>query len=181
MTDKLNALGFCSAAALYSSSRTAAMEPHERAKVLADFHDGRLNALCVVDIFNEGIDVPDVNIIVFQRVTHSRRIFIQQLGRGLRIAPHKNKVIVLDFVSDIRRFAAGISLRDSIKETEGLGNRAAARVQLPSKVRFRRAGEDDPQSESFLRQWLDDVAAVEEAGEDAAVLKFPPMLEGSHK
>ena len=44
-------------------------------------------------------------------VTHSRRIFVQQLGRGLRIAPGKEKVIVLDFVSDIRRFAAGLDLK----------------------------------------------------------------------
>ena len=37
------------------------------------------------DILNEGVDVPDVNIICFARVTHSRRIFVQQLGRGLRL------------------------------------------------------------------------------------------------
>ena len=44
--------------------------------------------MCCVDILNEGIDVPDVNIVVFQRVTHSRRIFVQQLGRG---HPHYGK------------------------------------------------------------------------------------------
>lgn len=60
--------------------------------------EGMINVVCAVDIFNEGIDVPDVNILVFQRVTHSRRIFIQQLGRGLRISEGKDKVIVLDFV-----------------------------------------------------------------------------------
>ena len=74
-----------------------------------------VDVVCAVDIFNEGVDVPDVNIIVFQRVTHSRRIFIQQLGRGLRLAPGKEKVIVLDFVSDIRRFAAGLDLKDKLE------------------------------------------------------------------
>ena len=39
------------------------------------------------------------------RVTHSRRIFVQQLGRGLRVSRQKDKVIVLDFVSDLRRVA----------------------------------------------------------------------------
>jgi len=39
-----------------------------------------------VDVMNEGIDVPDVNILVFLRATHSRKIFVQQLGRGLRLA-----------------------------------------------------------------------------------------------
>ena len=83
------------------------MEPSERNRILCDFHDGEVQVMCAMNIFNEGIDVPDVNIVVFQRVTHSRRIFIQQLGRGLRLSEVKEKVIVLDFVSDIRRFAAG--------------------------------------------------------------------------
>jgi hypothetical protein len=51
-------------------------------------------------------------------------------------------------------------------------------VQLPHKVAFRRVGHADPKTETFLRQWLEDVAAVEGAGEDASVLKFPPYLPG---
>src|SRR5207249_8213886 len=106
---------FCSAAAIYSKTSTGkSMAPYERNRVLSDFHDGVVDVVCAVDIFNEGVDVPDVNIIVFQRVTHSRRIFIQQLGRGLRLAPGKDRVIVLDFVSDIRRFAAGLDLKDEL-------------------------------------------------------------------
>ena len=41
---------------------------------------------------------------------------------------------------------------------------------------FVRIGGEDPQTETFMRQWLEDVAAVEGAGEDAAVLKYPPAL-----
>jgi ERCC4-related helicase len=156
------------------------MAPYERNRVLSDFHDGTINVVCAVDIFNEGVDVPDVNIIVFQRVTHSRRIFIQQLGRGLRLAPGKEKVIVLDFVSDIRRFAAGLDLKDKL-EAAGDGRSGAVRVQLPHKVAFRRVGEEDPKTESFLRQWLEDVAAVESAGEDTSVLKFPPFIPGGRE
>ena len=61
--------------------------------------------MATVDLFNEGVDVPDVDLIVFMRSTHSRRIFVQQLGRGLRVSPGKEKVIVLDFVTDLRRIA----------------------------------------------------------------------------
>jgi superfamily II DNA or RNA helicase len=177
MRDKINGLGFCSAAAVYSRPVAGrAMAPYERNRILSDFHDGTVDVVCAVDIFNEGVDVPDVNIIVFQRVTHSRRIFIQQLGRGLRLAPGKEKVIVLDFVSDIRRFAAGLDLKDKL-EAAGDGARSGpVRVHLPNKVAFRRVGEEDPKTESFLRQWLEDVAAVEAAGEDVSVLKFPPSL-----
>lgn len=181
MRDKINALGFCSAAAIYSQPVGGkAMAPYERNRVLSDFHDGTINVVCAVDIFNEGVDVPDVNIIVFQRVTHSRRIFIQQLGRGLRLAPGKEKVIVLDFVSDIRRFAAGLDLKDKLEQGER-GRGGALRVQLPHKVAFRRVGQEDPKTETFLRQWLEDVAAVEAAGEDASILKFPPSLPGGHE
>lgn len=174
MRDKINALGFCKARAIYSGAGNTDYEKltqFDRNRILSDFADGTINVVCAVDIFNEGIDVPDVNILVFQRVTHSRRIFIQQLGRGLRIAEDKDKVIVLDFVSDVRRFAAGINLKDAL---EGANSKESVRINLPNKVTFLRAGQEDPRTESFLREWLEDAVAIEEADEDAGVLKFPP-------
>ncbi|MGO4548296.1 DEAD/DEAH box helicase family protein [Paenibacillus sp. 2TAB23] len=181
MRDRINSLGFCNASAIYSQTSTGrTMDPAERNRILCDFQDGAIDVLCAVDILNEGVDVPDVNIIVFQRVTHSRRIFIQQLGRGLRLSKDKEKVIVLDFVSDIRRFAAGIDLKDGLSE-DGPAPGNPMRISLPHKVTFRKAGEEDPRTESFMRQWLEDVAAVEGAGEDTSVLKFPPELPGGRK
>jgi ERCC4-related helicase len=139
---------------------------------LSDFHDGLVGILCAVDILNEGVDVPDVNIVVFQRVTHSRRIFVQQLGRGLRLAEGKDKVIVLDFVSDIRRFAAGIDLQNQLNAG------APSYVSLGNQVRFMNISGEDKRAEAFLREWLEDVATVESAGEDDNVLRFPPHLPG---
>lgn len=181
MRDRVNALGFCKAAAVFSAgSAGQSMQPWERNRILSDFEDGRIGVVCAVDIFNEGIDVPDVNILVFQRVTHSRRIFIQQLGRGLRLAPGKDRVVVLDFVSDVRRFAAGLDLKDKIGVDDGAtGKGRPMRVKLNNSVRFVRVGGEDPTAESFLRNWLDDVAAIEAAGEDSSVLKFPPQLSPS--
>lgn len=178
MRDKINSLGFCNAAAIYSQSNTGlSMSQFERNRILSDFSDGIVDVMCAVDVFNEGIDVPDVNILVFQRVTHSRRIFIQQFGRGLRISEGKEKVIVLDFVSDIRRFAAGIELKKQLEE--GMSTRGqTVRIDLPNKVTFKRVDGEDPAAESFLRAWLDDVVTIESAGEDASVLKFPPALPG---
>lgn len=177
MRDKINTLGFCKAEAIYSGNAGNEYEPlsqYKRNRILSDFSDGTVNVVCVVDIFNEGIDVPDVNILVFQRVTHSRRIFIQQLGRGLRISEGKDKVIVLDFVSDIRRFAAGIALKDAVTPHDT----QPVRIDIPNKVTFMKVGGEDPESESFLRQWLDDVAAIEDSDEDASVLRLPPLLQG---
>lgn len=182
MCTKLNALGFCNAAAIYSNSGSGySMTQYEKNRILADFADGMVNVVCAVDIFNEGIDVPDVNILVFQRVTHSRRIFIQQLGRGLRISDNKEKVIVLDFVSDIRRFAAGLELKDGLEKDDlaPVDKHKPVRISLPSKVTFRKVTGDDPDTEKFLRVWLDDIAAIEESGENSSVLKFPPVFENS--
>jgi len=174
MRNKINSLRFCNAAAIYSQSNVGLpMSNFDRNLILSDFADGKINIVCTVDIFNEGIDVPDVNIIVFQRVTHSRRIFIQQLGRGLRISQGKDKVIVLDFVSDIRRFAAGLSLKDQLSPVRAP---SPVRVSINNKVTFRRAKSEDPLAESFLREWLEDVLEIEDAGDDSSELKYPPPI-----
>lgn len=179
MRDRINVLGFCRAEAIYSGTDSAGrMDVAVRTKTLCDFRDGAIQVVCAVDIFNEGVDVPDVNIIVFQRVTHSRRIFIQQLGRGLRLSKDKDKVVVLDFVSDIRRFAAGIELKDEL-EAAPKPVPGAKRISIPHTVQFVRVGGADPATESFLREWLNDVAAIEAAGDTTAVLKFPPHLPGA--
>lgn len=59
---------------------------------------GDINYLCVVDVFNEGVDLPAVDTVLFLRPTESLTIFLQQLGRGLRLSPGKEHLTVLDFV-----------------------------------------------------------------------------------
>ncbi|WP_432520609.1 DEAD/DEAH box helicase family protein [Kineococcus sp. SYSU DK006] len=173
MASKINALAFTNAQVIASrNSAGVATTPVERTRTLWDFAEGRAGVLCAVDVLNEGVDVPDVNIVVFQRVTHSRRIFVQQLGRGLRLAPGKEKVIVLDFVSDIRRFAAGLELQESLGKKNSSG-----RVRLGNQVSFRRANAEDTKGAQFLRQWLGDVAELEAAGEDVHVLRYPPAAD----
>jgi superfamily II DNA or RNA helicase len=77
-------------------------DSRERAKRLRDFRTGKCKLLTCYDMLNEGVDVPDVDYIVFLRVTHSRVYFLQQLGRGLRYKEGKT-LLVQDFVADIRR------------------------------------------------------------------------------
>ena len=73
---------------------------------LAAFHEGRLDALCVVDLFNEGVDIPLVDRVVMLRPTESKIVFLQQLGRGLRSAEGKSRLEVIDFVGNHRVFAS---------------------------------------------------------------------------
>lgn len=173
MAARINALGFTRANVISStSSGGKVLDIPTRSRILWDFADGRTGILCAVDILNEGVDVPDVNIVVFQRVTHSRRIFVQQLGRGLRLAPGKDRVIVLDFVSDIRRFAVGLDLQGQLESRDSLN----PRVRLGSKVTFMRAQSPDQPTADFLREWLGDLAAVQDAEDDAQILRYPPEV-----
>jgi len=62
----------------------------------------KINYLFVRDIFNEGVDIPEIDTVLFLRPTESLTIFLQQLGRGLRLAPNKDCLTVLDFVGNAR-------------------------------------------------------------------------------
>jgi len=75
---------------------------------LAAFHAGALAALRVVDLFNEGVDIPLVDRVVMLRPTESKVVFLQQLGRGLRSAAGKTRLEVIDFVGNHRVFASRI-------------------------------------------------------------------------
>jgi superfamily II DNA or RNA helicase len=66
------------------------------------FLSKEINYLFVVDIFNEGIDIPDIDTVLFLRPTESLTVFLQQLGRGLRLADNKECLTVLDFVGNSR-------------------------------------------------------------------------------
>ncbi|MBI9065626.1 MAG: DUF3427 domain-containing protein, partial [Marinilabiliaceae bacterium] len=61
-----------------------------------------INYLFVVDIYNEGVDIPDIDTVLFLRPTESLTVFLQQLGRGLRLADYKDCLTVLDFVGNSR-------------------------------------------------------------------------------
>ncbi len=136
----------------------------ERRRRLLAFAAGTYQAVCAVDVMNEGIDIPDVNILVFLRATHSRRIFVQQLGRGLRLSEGKEKVIVLDFVSDIRRMAEMIEMNN-----EGKVKGAAQEVVY---LRDGFVSFSNARVESFVNMWLEDVADLS-GSDDEVKLKFP--------
>ncbi len=135
---------------LRAEAISADISNKEQQLLMTKFKAGEIDVITSVDMFNEGVDVPDVDLIVFMRATHSRRIFVQQLGRGLRLSPGKEDVLVLDFVSDLRRVAEVVKLDQAVKGggTERLG--------LGSKViHFR-----DESAGSFLKEWIIDQASL---------------------
>ena len=65
--------------------------------------DGEIRFIFVVDIYNEGVDIPEVNTVLFLRPTESLTIFLQQLGRGLRLSEGKDCLTVLDFIGQANK------------------------------------------------------------------------------
>lgn len=74
----------------------------ERDELRRRFRQKEINYLFVVDIFNEGIDIPEIDTVLFLRPTESLTVFLQQLGRGLRLSEGKECLTVLDFVGNSR-------------------------------------------------------------------------------
>gem|GEM_PF-208958 len=82
----------------------------QRDRALDELRAGRLDAIVAVDVFNEGVDVPELDRVVLLRPTDSPSVFLQQLGRGLRPYPGKAALTVLDLVGNHRRARARLAL-----------------------------------------------------------------------
>jgi superfamily II DNA or RNA helicase len=113
---RMRALGFCvsvshaeymaaafNARGVPALAVSGATPRHERAAALAALRDREVNVLFAVDLFNEGLDVPDVDTLLLLRPTQSATVFLQQLGRGLRRTPDKPVLTVLDFIGQQRK------------------------------------------------------------------------------
>lgn len=79
------------------------MTDQQRWQNIRDFREGNYRYILVRDLFNEGVDIPETNLLVFMRYTGSHTVWLQQLGRGLRKTPNKDFVYVLDFVGSLER------------------------------------------------------------------------------
>lgn len=95
MAEKFSLAGF-------KASYLTSANNQNRGLVRSQLLNKEINYLFVVDIFNEGVDIPEIDTVLFLRPTESLTIFLQQLGRGLRLAENKDCLTVLDFVGNAR-------------------------------------------------------------------------------
>jgi len=102
----------------------------ERSKAISNLKAGELKVLFVVDIFNEGVDIPDIDTILFLRPTESYSIFLQQLGRGLRKSENKTFVNVLDFIGNYK-MAPNLPRLLSGKNPMAMESRSTYNVEYP--------------------------------------------------
>lgn len=114
--DDVKALGFCVSvdhalymAKVFNESGIAAIALHgnssdeERNSAKDRLVSGDVKVIFVIDLYNEGVDIPEVNTILFLRPTESLTVFLQQLGRGLRLADGKECLTVLDFIGQAHK------------------------------------------------------------------------------
>jgi hypothetical protein len=109
----IRALGFCvsiehaefmarrfNEAGVTARAVTSRTDQEARRAALRELRDGQVNVLFTVDLFNEGVDVPAIDTVLFLRPTESATVFLQQLGRGLRLADDKPCLTVFDFIGN---------------------------------------------------------------------------------
>lgn len=99
LSRKFNETGKYNTIAL-SGDDSQGMRENAIARLLSNSKEDALDYIFTVDIFNEGVDIPEINQVIMLRPTESPIIFVQQLGRGLRKAEGKEYVIVLDFIAN---------------------------------------------------------------------------------
>lgn len=97
MSDHFNTRG------ISSMVLTGQSPDQERGAAKQMLVSGEVRFIFVVDIYNEGVDIPEVNTVLFLRPTESLTIFLQQLGRGLRLSDNKECLTVLDFIGQAHK------------------------------------------------------------------------------
>jgi len=98
LSKKFNNRGYCTEFLCGEDSQNKREECIER--LTGDNREDKLDYIFTIDIFNEGVDIPEINQVIMLRPTESPVVFIQQLGRGLRKAEEKKYVVILDFIGN---------------------------------------------------------------------------------
>jgi superfamily II DNA or RNA helicase/HKD family nuclease len=101
-----------------------------RSQAITQLHKGEIDVIFTVDLFNEGVDIPAVDTLLFVRPTESLTVFTQQIGRGLRLHPGKEACVIIDLIGNYRNADIKLSLFDT-NPSEG-----KPRNNLPSVPQF---------------------------------------------
>ena len=185
-------IGFCCSqrhadfmAAFFHPGRLRAVAVHAgpnsapRTTSLKQLADGEIDVIFAVDMFNEGVDVPAIDTVMMLRPTESTVIWMQQLGRGLRVADDKERLTVIDYIGNHRAFLM------KLRALAALMNREAE-----SKGRLREMLEEIRQGDDLTAAWLRDhlrsrrrrypAALLRPAGTETALESFYRDFEERH-
>lgn len=168
-----------------------------RDQAVDDLKTGAVTAVCSVDVFNEGVDVPSVDRVVMLRPTESSVVFLQQLGRGLRASEGKDGVTVIDFVGNHKVFLERVrtllslargnkeaSVREFLSQEGPTELPAGCSVELELEAKemlarlFRTTGADEV--ENAYRELRDEREERPTAGELQRMGYVPSKLRDRH-
>ncbi|MDE4085388.1 DEAD/DEAH box helicase family protein [Planococcus maritimus] len=102
-----------------SMSLSGGTPAEERKAARAKLDSGELEIIFTVDLFNEGVDIPKVDTLLFIRPTESLTVYTQQIGRGLRIADEKDHCVIIDFIGNYRNADLKLSVFDTAPQAKG--------------------------------------------------------------
>ena len=143
-----------------------------RAMSLAQLQADDLDVVCAVDMFNEGVDLPALDTVMMLRPTESRIIWLQQFGRGLRKAPEKPHLTVIDYIGNHRTFLL------KPQTLLGLGER---RAEVLKALRLLQSGRLELPAGSEVTYDLEAVnilmALANAGGESALLARYQDFLE----
>lgn len=138
-----------------------------REKYIEDFRNGKYSIICNVNLFSEGFDCPDIEFIQLARPTKSLALYLQQVGRGLRISENKEKTLFLDNVGLYNRFGFPSSRRMWQHHFDGkyIGNKTEEEVEQKKEQidlnnvfkRERKQNIEEGKEKIFLIQTTDEI------------------------
>ncbi|MDR9793059.1 DEAD/DEAH box helicase family protein [Aeribacillus sp. FSL K6-2848] len=102
-----------------------------RDQAIAMLEKGELDAIFTVDLFNEGVDIPSVDTLLFVRPTESLTVFTQQVGRGLRLYEGKDYCVIIDLIGNYRNADVKLKLFDTERNAEKNGKREKVIPTVP--------------------------------------------------
>ncbi|MCR5185717.1 MAG: DEAD/DEAH box helicase family protein, partial [Clostridia bacterium] len=100
LSEKFNKRGLKSVCLTGENTQSSREEAIQR--LVTNNKEEKIDYIFTVDIFNEGVDIPEINQVIMLRPTESPIVFVQQLGRGLRKADNKDYVVILDFIGNYK-------------------------------------------------------------------------------
>ncbi len=149
--------------------------------ILTAFRNNTLSIIVTIDKFNEGVDIPDADVLVFLRSTASETVWLQQLGRGLRKTTDKTHVTILDYVGSYTRLKQVDALDRKVREAQEKNTPSSSTFTVPGLgLHFTKVLQDIVQI--LARIHKDFYPTIEEAMEAVQRLDpVPTLIREYHK
>jgi superfamily II DNA or RNA helicase len=161
------------------SAAAVTSETPDRDKKIEAFRRNELTVLFTVDLFNEGMDFPNVRVLLFLRPTESKTVFMQQLGRGLRLCSGKDRVRILDFIGNYKRANQVRKWLSKSQQTVTIGTGADRRKKIEYTYSIGCVVHFDAQVEQILDE--QDQREIEITKDDLKEAYFVLAEELGHK